>query len=737
MSEDASQPRGADANRNDTTVAEAPPQHASLGASPPTPLGRSADGDARRTPAQSAAPGRADGSAARNEAISPVGRLRRWAAWSPLALATLALMRMTIRAIYTKVGHPGAVLDDAYIHFQYARAIAEGHPFRFQAGEPISTGATSFAWPALLAFPYLVGIRGEQILWVAWILSYVALAALAYEAYLLAAPLAGRGAAIGAAAMTLSFGGLAWGAASGMEVVPFAWVLAHGARRASDWVEQPARRTTRELRWLVAIALLAPLVRPEGVIVSLLLGAAVAAHPNARRAEALAFPLAALAPNLLLFVLTGHATSSTAQVKLLFGNPYFDVTEATLTNARLLVGTILDGDVWSAEFLPRGGAPFAFAGLAAIVWRGGVTGRWFRAGAALVLALSMFVPCVYVTFLWNRLRYLWPFAPAWFVGLACLARALGSIVSRIDLRAGVATTTLVAGAFAGTLAVRLDWVIEDVAQSASGIDRQQAALGRWAADNLPPNARIGVNDTGAIAYFGNRRTFDIVGLTTPSEGRYWVAGAGSRLEHYERLHMSSPSSLPTHFIVYPEWMGCDAVLGRALHEAVVTDSTILGGQIMRAYEARWDLLGSGEKPWTSTGPLMDTVDVADLESEAEHRYELLGARDGEEVATESNAPDSSILIDGGRTHRIRERFIAKLVEGRAASGIGRVEIATDNVCTLHIQVDGREVHAERVEPGGWTEVRFDVPAELAHAATPIEVIADGSFFTSYHWWFSE
>ena len=703
MSEDASRPRGANANPDDANLSEAP----------------------------IAVP-------ARPERGAPaLARLRRLAVWAPLALATIALLRMAVRAIYKKIGHPGAALDDAYIHFQYARAIAEGHPFRFQAGEPISTGATSFAWPALLALPYLVGFRGEHILWVAWFFSYLALAALAYEAYLLTVPLAGRGAAIGAAAMTLAFGGLAWGAASGMEVVPFAWVLAHAVRRASDWVDEPTRRTKRAFRWLVVIALLAPLVRPEGAIVSLVLGGGVLAHPRARRIEALAFPLAALAPNLLLLLLTGHATSSTAQVKLLFGNPYFDVTDATIANARLLVGTILDGDVWSAEFLPKGSAPFAFAGLAALVWRGGISGRWFRAGAVLVLALSMFVPCVYVTFLWNRLRYLWPFAPAWFIGLACLARAVGTIVSRIDVRGGVAATTLVAGAFAGALAVRLEWVIEDVAQSASGIDRQQAALGRWAANALPPSARIGVNDTGAIAYFGNRHTFDIVGLTTPSEGRYWVAGAGSRLEHYERLHLSAPASLPTHFIVYPEWMGCDAVLGRALHEEVVTDSSILGGQIMRAYEARWQFLGSGETPWTTTGNLLDAVDVADLESEAEHRYELLGARDGEQLAMESNAPDGSIVIDGGRTRRVRERFIAKLPPGRRAIVIGRVEVASENVCTLHLHVGGHEVQAARVEPGAWTEVRFEVPSEMASATTSIEVIAEGSLFTSYHWWFTE
>ena len=42
----------------------------------------------------------------------------------------------------------------------------------------------------------------------------------------------------------------------------------------------------------------------------------------------------------------------------------------------------------------------------------------------------------------------------------------------------------------------------------------------------------------------------------------------------------------------------DAVLGLPLHEATVTDSTILGGVTMRAYQADWSALGSGEAPWT-------------------------------------------------------------------------------------------------------------------------------------------
>jgi hypothetical protein len=683
-------------------------------------------------------------SAAEERPRSGGARLRRVARWAPLVLATALLTHRSIGGILDKVGHPAAALDDAYIHFQYARAIAEGHPFRFQSGEPISTGATSFLWPLLLAPFYALGFRGESILWAAWALSFVALAGIAYEGYTLTKPLAGSAAAIGAGAMVLAFGGFAWCAASGMEVVPFAWLIAFSTRRACEWAESAELRTRSGLIALAILAVVCPLMRPEGAITSIALGAVVASVPrrnaihvrgrDVSRAEALAFVAAALAPNVLLYVLTGSATSSTAQVKLLPGNPYYALADASLANAKLLVGTILDGQAWSAEFLPKGGAPLACLGLAALAWRGVVAKRTVRATLILVLALSMFVPCLYVTFLWNRLRYLWPFATGWFIGLACLARAVGALASRLDARAGSATVALVAGGFAGMLAVRLEWVLEDVAQSSTGIDRQQAALGRWAKAHLPADARIGVNDTGAIAYFGDRKTFDVVGLTTPTEGRYWVAGAASRLEHYERIHATSPGSLPTHFIVYPEWMALEPVLGPSLHEATVTDATILGGQTMLVSEARWDHLGTGEQPWTEAIATMhDAIDVADLESEAAHGYDLLGARDGEQVARESNAPDGAVVLDGGRTNRSRDRFFAKLPTVGRLIGIARVESTVPT--TLQVNVGGEQVSRTEILDGRWVEVTFEVPADTRGERTAIEVSADGAPFASFHYWF--
>ncbi|MGH7272250.1 MAG: hypothetical protein ACREJ3_17610, partial [Polyangiaceae bacterium] len=479
--------------------------------------------------------------------------------------------------------------------------------------------------------------------------------------------------------MTIAFGGLLWGAASGMEVVPFAWTIARASRRASEWSEgSQDTRTTRRAAELIALAWAAPLLRPEGGVAALFVAATLALFPRKRawseRAIAITAITSLLALPLLLWALTGSPRSNTSVAKLLPGNPYyagFALFSAVEANVRLLVGTLLNGEIWSAEFLPRGGAPVAMAGLGAVALLGLRTRSRWRALAVLLIALTMFAPCFYLTFLWNRLRYLWPFATGWIVGLACLARLAGDVAGRLRPR-WRAVTGIACGVFVGLFASKLGGVMDDAAQSASGIDRQQVTLGQWANATLPSSARIGVNDTGAITYFGERATFDVVGLTSKGEAKYWVAGPGSRFEHYERLAKSAPATLPTHFIVYPEWMAMNAVLGRQLTEATVTDSTILGGRTMCAYVADWSKLGSGQEPWTHAGTVIDTIDVADLESEAAHEYDLLGARDGEDTVHEGLSPSGATVVDGGRSGRTLDHFVAHLPERIAVRGIMRI-----------------------------------------------------------------
>ncbi|MEM6530050.1 MAG: hypothetical protein AAF653_17250, partial [Chloroflexota bacterium] len=66
-------------------------------------------------------------------------------------------------------------LDDVYIHFQYAKQIANGAPYVYNPGLPPSSGATSLIYPYLLAVGHAVGFTGLSLGWWAMAMGTVAL----------------------------------------------------------------------------------------------------------------------------------------------------------------------------------------------------------------------------------------------------------------------------------------------------------------------------------------------------------------------------------------------------------------------------------------------------------------------------------------------------------------------------------------------------------------------------------
>src|SRR5215471_17907168 len=102
----------------------------------------------------------------------PESRARRALAYAPAGVLSFVLAAITVHEVLTRAGAPSAPLDDTYIHFQYARSIAELHPFRYTEGAAPTPGATSLLWPLLLAPFYALGLHGERLLFIAWTLGF-------------------------------------------------------------------------------------------------------------------------------------------------------------------------------------------------------------------------------------------------------------------------------------------------------------------------------------------------------------------------------------------------------------------------------------------------------------------------------------------------------------------------------------------------------------------------------------
>ena len=635
----------------------------------------------------------------------------------PAALAAHAVLGAT-------GGTPAVPLDDSYIHFQFARSFAAGHPFVFSPHTAPVPGATSLLWPLLLAVPLLFGVQGSAIIWWAWGFGFLALGLLAFETARAAERLTSQRIAWVAGVLTLSFSANTWFAASGMEVVPLAWLLMRAARRSAEWLEGDRER----LRELLLLSLLGPLMRPEGAVVSVLIACALCfgdRRGTRRWLAALALSFVAVPPA-VYFVFTGHATQTTTLVKWLPFNPYLtfgSFLDAVLENVRLFFATLLDGQLWSAAYIPEHSKVVAWLSLPGLILAGQVRQRNARAWLLVVLGLGILLPTTYDSFLWNRLRYLWPFAGPWWIGLVALADQLGELAALWKPRLGLVRYAVCA-ALLGALVSKFPFALDDLATSANAISEQQVELGKWAKDGLPEGARIGVNDTGAVGYFSEHAIFDVVGLTTLGEARYWSAGAGSRFEHYERLPRAL---LPTHFIVYPAWFAIPDLVGPCLRERTVI-ATILGGTTMVACVADYALLGSGERPalpdlWRQVP--RDVLDVADLESEASHGYVVLPATQADDVVL-----GNGIVLDGARRNRTRDSFQLDVAPG----GRFVARLGATTPLTVSLSIAGHAIDTWTVQRSDFEDHAVRLPQDVPSGPSAIEISCEGGTFSAAHYW---
>ncbi|MEO6602433.1 MAG: hypothetical protein ABIQ16_21305 [Polyangiaceae bacterium] len=642
--------------------------------------------------------------------------------WAFLVAALLLGALATHAVLGATGGTPAVPLDDSYIHFQFARSFAEGHAFVFSPHTAPVPGATSLLWPLLLAVPRLIGVQGSAIIWWAWGFGFVALGLLAFETARAAERITSRRVAWLSGVLTLAFSANTWFAASGMEVVPLAWLLMRSARRSAEWLEGD-----RERLWeLVLLAFCAPLMRPEGALASVMIAYTLLVSGGAARFWGLLALSAIGAPPAIYFAFTGHATQTTTLVKWLPFNPYLTfsgVFERVLENVRVLFATLLDGQLWSAAYIPEHSKVIAWLALPGLFLAGQIRQRTPRALLLVALGLGILLPTSYDSFLWNRLRYLWPFAGPWWVGLVALADQLGDVAALWKPRVGLIRYVICA-ALIGALASKFPFALDDLATSSSAISRQQVELGTWAKERLPPSARIGVNDTGAVGYFSEHAIFDVVGLTTLGEARYWSAGAGSRFEHYERLPRAA---LPTHFIVYPGWFAIPELLGPCLIERTVY-ATILGGTTMVGCVADYSRLGSGERPalpqfWQAVP--RDVLDVADLESEASHGYVVLPATQADDVVL-----SNGILVDGARRNRSRDSFQLDVESGgRLVTRLGCAE-----PLIVTVRVGGHIVDSWTVQRPDFEDHAIRLPDDVPRGPSAVEVSGEGGRFSAAHYW---
>jgi hypothetical protein len=198
-------------------------------------------------------------------------------------------------------GHFVPPVVDLYVVCQYAKAMAEGHPFRYNAGEAGSTGATSLLHTAILALGHALGARGEGLVALAIGLGFAYFLATLWLVRRIGTALGGSRTGALAGALTALNGPVAWGFMYGSDIALFMLLATLLLERLVAWAQ------TGKTTGLIVAAVLLALARPEGLVIAVLLGGLLLRPGRPARERVLVLlPLAAGGAVLLLQrVMTG------------------------------------------------------------------------------------------------------------------------------------------------------------------------------------------------------------------------------------------------------------------------------------------------------------------------------------------------------------------------------------------------------------------------------------------------
>lgn len=625
------------------------------------------------------------------------------------------------------LGPWSAPLDDVFIHFDFARSVARGHPFEWSEGGGYSSGGTSLLYPFVLAIGYRLGFVGLELMEWAAVIACVSVFAL-----LIASRRAFRELPIAASYLAppavLGIGALCWSLFSGMEVA-FYLAVWGGAFIAWDDLtteDDPTRLTAKAALLGVWGAMLVG-TRPEAAVTVavLSLSAAYFLRRFGRRSGARVVVLSAVPGALVVlagmvanYVMTGETTAAGALAKLEYYHPHltnFQVLKSWGNFFYYQVGRL--SNYHFATVIPFGWIPWLFA-IAALVYpetRRPAVLLWFSIFSWFaVVALNGQVR-------WQNERYSMP-AVAWLMLAAALG--VGALLKsalaapREGKRAalGALAVTLVA-LFVGFQAKRYRHQIWFFGRAGKNILEQHMRVGtalRYGFDTPPRRVLLG--DAGAIPYVSDLPALDVIGLggyrglPFARATRMNIAAAAELIEHIDR------ADRPDVFALYPSWWGdFPDWFGRRIAEVPIRGNVICGSPSKVIYKADWSALEGSSTPVTlAEGErVLWELDSGDLLSERASDYRQIPARPA--FVSPRILPDprnpARDLFDAARSISpgVSERFtLRKLSPGKPLRLL--VRSANANSQRIPIVAGGKSLGYVDLPGGvGWAESSIELP----------------------------
>jgi hypothetical protein len=683
------------------------------------------------------------------------------------ALAAAIVLVFLVSLLAATQGHFVPQVSDLYLVCQYARAIAEGHPFRYNPGDPPSTGATSLLHTALLAAAHAAGFRGEGL---------IAFAVLSGALFFVAAVLCARraGEALAGPREGLLSGGLV--ALGG----PVAWGFLYGADVAlamllSVWLFDRllAEWTGPSITWGVVAASLLALTRPEALLTCLVLGVAWSLGPargarGARRVIAWLPALAGIAVAALYRVVAGSWLGSSVADKSMLVN-YGLADTVSLVSEYLL--DVLRGLLLG--FYPsqtpvgfaRGWAPLFFPPLGLLTVAVVVAlprerlkapvRAWVLIVAAVWIAMA---PNTFMGVHFNR-YLLWAFPSLlvlcaaglgrltrlWSPGDEARERMLFRVGAGLFLACGLLSTLRMAMAYG---------------EMAGEVYRRDVAAARWIAANLPQGVAI-ANLATSVEYLTGHRNVNLHGVTSPAF--FGNRTAEREAGMFESLARLKPDERPPYLMTTASTQAALKTLPELVDGAPIYRTSSFGDEIF-LFRMRYDLVDGNTRlrlpsslEATRGRTEVDRLNVCDSRDEEAHHYSfdsrlgnlrLHGTARVDSYSLGESPPEA--LIDAGRVILGREAFAIRASPGRDIVGVlrtaanvsanvyrasGNGELALEIAeAAFVLRVDGETATQLAFRPrAGWDEVVFRVPASLIRREQPRFEI-EGRY-AAYQYWF--
>lgn len=628
----------------------------------------------------------------------------------------------------TQTGAWSAPLDDVFIHFDFARATAQGYPFEWIAGNGYSSGGTSLLYPFVLALGILVGKDGLDLVPFAGTLACICIFATLLGARRMFKQLP-EGMSLLAPPALLCVGALNWTLFSGMEVALF---LSLWALSVVAWDDLLSAIESSSASRLLALALggaCALLVgcRPEAAPLVAYFGisAAYQVLQNRGRRASLETLFLVGTPGAVVVILhmlankwlTGDSAAAGALAKLEMHHPY-------LTGEQ-----VWDSWIFYLKYQFLRLSDYHFSSIPVVgylVWPLALLSLCFqstrRYGSMLLVSVTLWIALVATNgqVRWQNERYTMP-AVAWLL----LAAALGigaslnwALSEGRSLRARVSTTlslALAVGLFLYGQADRFRDQVWFFGRASRNILEQHVRAAESLRQREHAHERLLISDAGALPYVSGLPAIDLIGLG--GYGGLPISkasrqGVGAALELFEYI----PSKdLPDVMALYPSWWG-DFVLwfGTKVDEFPVRGNVICGGASKVIYAPHWNALFRSAEPFSrlSGERLVDSVDFADILNEENH--ETSWNREAQGYVTMKLLPDPTDprrdLWDAGRLLSTHMSLSFSLSGFRAKTAHLAIRVAPSSASRLEVATPkGALLPVDILPSDEWQEVKVPLP----------------------------